>query len=198
MKRGFSKVGVVTAIHDYSVSWQKGVSFALPHNLLTFDEQLPPDLKDFKSLLVKARLKGVEEFLICLLPGQVGLFAKQAYEMGIKPKIGGCEFLQDENEAEIANGALAGAWYIEVEISPEFRSRYMHRYGNENILAGAAIHFDLFNLLQKVAKKKKSEIIPSLMGIGQFRGAAGSLTMLNDKGDQFFDYILVAKEVPAL
>jgi branched-chain amino acid transport system substrate-binding protein len=198
LKRNFSKIAVVSAIHDYPISWHTGVLSKLSASALLLDEQVPPDMHDFKPLLLKAKQKGVESFVICIMPGQVGVFAKQSREMGMKPKIGGCEFLQDENEAKVANGALTGAWYIEIPILPDFVAKYKWKYGNENALAGAAIHYDLFKLLSFAVKEKGlTNLAKSLMDIGHFQGVTGLLTMRNDNGDHFFDYNLEAKEIAA-
>jgi branched-chain amino acid transport system substrate-binding protein len=196
LQRRYSKIGVLTTIHDYPVSWRAGVVATIQRESLRLDEQVPPDMKDFTPLLLKARHQGVEDFLICILPGQVGAFARQAYQMKMSLRIGGCEFLQDENELKLSKGALTGAWYIEIPVSPDFVEKYKRKYGNVNAIAGAAIHYDLFQQLRLIAQAgRTADIAKSLMDIRRFEGVAGPVTMRNDNGDQYFGYNLEPKAV---
>lgn len=198
LKRNFSKIGVIISVHDYPLSWREGLIAAVPPSLLVLDEQVPPDLQDFKPLLLRARQRGVESFLLCMLPGQSGLFAKQSRELGLNPRIGGCYFLEDENEAALAKGALSGAWYIIASISPEFVAKYKLRYGNQNAITGAAVHYDLGKIFALFVEQNYLSDIPKhLMEISSYDGAGGRLSTRNDKGDQFFDYQLASREIKA-
>lgn len=196
LTRNFSRIGVITSIHDYTLSWREGLVSILSPKVLILDEQVPPELMDFKPLLLKARQKGVESFLICAVPGQSGNFARQSRELGFKSKIGGCYFLEDENEAKLAKGALDGAWYIIASVSPEFAVSYKLRYGNENAITGAAVHYDIAKILALIsAQDHSTEIVKYLMGISAYNGAAGRVSARDDDGDRYLDYQLATRSV---
>lgn len=196
LKRGFSKIGVVSSIHDYPLSWRNGLVPASKDDLVVLNEEVPPDTQDFKPLLLKARKHAVQDFLLCLVSGQSGLFAKQAKELGFKPKLGGCVFLEDQNELKISNGALSQAWFMTPSVTSKFKEKYLKRFKNENAISGAAIHYDLANLLHKFAKQEEpSQIIQRLLDVGHFDGVAGRVALRNLQGDRFFEYTLIAKSV---
>ena len=195
-KRKLTKVGVLTTTHDYTLSWREGLIAELPPGTVVLDEQVMPDLQDFKAILLKARQKGIESFLVCALPGQSGNFARQVQESGLPTRIGGCFFLEDENEVKLAKGALDDAWFVTVAISPDFLAKYKAKFGNVNTIAAAAVNYDVAKILVQLAKQPdRSKLIENLMALPSMDAAAGYLSMQNDDGDRFFSYALTVKKV---
>jgi branched-chain amino acid transport system substrate-binding protein len=196
LSKNFSKIGMITTIHDYPQSWRAGALETLKPENLAFETQVMPDLKDFRSLLLKARSRGAQDLLLCTLPGQAGLIAKQALELGIKPKIGGCEFLSDKNELALSGGALKGGWFITVQVAQAFRANYLAQYKNDNAISGAVVHYDLGKLLLKVAGKvTRQELISALLNLRQHESAAGTVLLKNIEEDRYFEYPLVAQMI---
>jgi len=195
--RGYRKIALMSAMNDYAESWKAGFVASLPRGMLLVGEDLPADVEDFRSLILRARERGVKEYMLCLAPGRSGLFAKQARELGGAERFGGCEYLHDSAELKASAGALAGAWFPTIRVSEGFRERYRRKFGNESILSGAANHYDLAMLLAKLAPGARgAALVRGLIDLGPQQGAVGEFRGKEADDDRFFDIPLQIKEVP--
>ncbi len=188
VSRGLNSLAVVVSIDDYSDSWRQGFLKSTPTSDIIFSEEVPKDSKDFRSTILKAISKKALQFAICLSPGQSAVFSKQLKEVAPKAEILGCETLNDQGEVKAAGGALDHAWFATVSITTEFREKYIKRIGNDSIISGAGIFYDLAPILKEAFLSKGATILPDgLISEAKRMGAVGTFQIRKKEEDRFFD-----------
>ena len=60
--------------------------------------------------------------------------------------------MQDRSEYDLSEGTLEDAWYVSVGVNPAFVERYRAKYGNDNVISGAAVYYEVGKLLLEVLK----------------------------------------------
>jgi branched-chain amino acid transport system substrate-binding protein len=187
-----------TSISPYPLSVRSGLLEVLNRDQILLDEQVPPGLIDHRALIARAVARNAKQFFLCLNPGEFGLFAKQSRELGLKPIYFGCGFIRDQNEIHSAGGSLEGARYATVEVAPEFRSRYLKTFGEDNGIATAAAYFDVVMDLKKVDSNFRGPaIISKLIDMPRRVGAISNYKYIKDGDDQFIETPLVMKGIEA-
>ena len=187
------------SVNDYTNSVHEGFVGALPPELLATDEEMPADTNDFKPALLRAKAKGAAFYYICLNPGQSGLFAKQLRQLGITGEIAGCENLNSWDEVKLSDNALLSSWFITLLVPEEFRQHYRAEFGDENVLSGAALHYEMIRILRGLGDRRGGEqIISYLMDADTSGGMFSGAKFVKVEGDQFFKTALRVKEVAEL
>lgn len=185
---GVNQVALITATNDYSDSWRKGFAAAFAKETILVDEEVPADSVDFRSLVLKAIKANARHFAICLNPGQSAALAKQVRTLAADADFFGCESLSDVGEVAMATGALDGAWFATIPVNAEFRSRYVKTFGNDSVISGAAIHYELAHLLKKLAGEKSDNLITRLQALPWLQhGVVGDYSVAALAGDTYFD-----------
>jgi len=109
---GYKKVGVIVGLSDLMVSLEEGIKSSLPPQTILVNQQVAPDESDFRSVILKMRAQDLDAAIVLLLPGKIGLFAKQARELGLKSAFVGTMFFESKSEVELSGGALIGSTYV--------------------------------------------------------------------------------------
>lgn len=186
-KRGYKKIARINAIHD-GIAYYKN-NFDLQNQdefSLVLDEEYNPDVRDFKPFLTKLKAKkDFDAIIVALLPGQIGLFAKQTRQFGIKKDLVGIELFEDPNEVKASSGALVGQWYVNND-EPEgtFPKLYASRFPEASTYASANGH-DFVLLLAKAIESgyDGKNINQFFKTLKDFKGALGTFSA---SGDQRF------------
>lgn len=192
-KLRYKKVASFVSINAYPLSVRDGILEELKSNVV-YDEQTPPDITDFKPLLLNAKKTGADSLFICLNPGQSGLFASQAREMKMNQPIFGCINLESASERDLSKGALVGAWFVTVDVKDDFRKKYMAEYKNDEMLSGAGIHFDLLNDLVRFQKLRMKDLLNAFLTTPS-SGAMGEYKYTKQSEDQSLEIPLLVKEI---
>lgn len=196
LQRGYQHIAVFTMSSDYAQSWNSGVVATLPQEKVLMVEEMSPQTEDFKPLLLKARQKGVSEFLVCLAPGKSASFAKQTRQLGYTTPMGGCDYFHDKDEIKASNGALLGSWFVTLLVKKDFREKYRKAFANDSVLSGAAVHYDLAKILHQIQIRDQAlNISEQLLSVGFQDGVAGPFQIIEKDNDRFFDYALTIKEI---
>ncbi|MBX7144941.1 MAG: ABC transporter substrate-binding protein [Oligoflexia bacterium] len=196
-QRGYRRIALLIATSDYARSVQDGIKSTVPAGQLVLNEEYDGAAQDFKPFLLKVRAKEVEALGLCVNPGQSGLVAKQAISLGLKLAYFGCEMLHDKNEALLANGALEGAWFVTGAIEHDFSARYLEKVGNDSVISGAAIHYDVAKLVAYASRGTVDgqSLMRALLGSGPRKGAVGSFTVRERDGDRWMDVHLTVRQI---
>lgn len=196
LRRDYQRIAVFSSVGDYPYSVRRGLVESFPKSKIVLDLELSA-VEDFKPLLMRAKAMASDSFFICLNPGQSGLFARQLRQLQMQGGIFGCEYLNNLDELRAAQGSLSGAWFVTVQVSPDFGAEYRAVYGNDSALSTAAIHYDLMGILSRAISKRftSGEIIQALLTAGEYEGAIGKSRFVRTKDDQFLDMELVVKTI---
>ncbi|HQH27539.1 MAG TPA: ABC transporter substrate-binding protein, partial [Oligoflexia bacterium] len=183
-RRGMKRIARITSIHDMTLAVKK--SFDRQNNGVigvALDEEYSPAEKQFTTYLAKVRAdKSVDGIFVLLLPGQLGVFAKQARQQGVTLPLFGVEFFEDSAEVKVSDGALIGSWYTNA-VDPEesFWEHYKKEYPNSSLF-GAPVGHDLILLLGAAVKQSTEieRINRYLHDARDFTGVLGTFSATND------------------
>jgi len=184
LRRGYKNIARISTIHDFPMSMKKYFDIENKDRLsILLDEEFQSSDKDFKSFLTKLKVrKNIDAILMGLMPGQLGIFAKQARQMGIDLPLFGFETLEDSNEVKVSGGALVGQWYVNTDdpndlFIKEFKLRYP-----DSSLYGASNAHDIALLLGAAVERKMSpsELNDFLHSFEDFSGALGTYSASGD------------------
>jgi len=144
---------------------------------------------DFKAELAEIKSKNPDVIFIIQLANPLGLFLKQAREMGVNSVILSQSTAEDPKVLEASQGASEGliisssqprTLTLEIE---SFNKKYFEKYGaNPNIMT--AIAYDSTILQVKAYEKCKGEVSciqTEIKNVKKYSGASGVLTM-NSQG----------------
>lgn len=160
---------------------------------IVFDEEFSPDNRDFRTSLGKlTKIKNLDGIFNNLYVDQVGLFAKQAHELGFKLPIFDIELYESAAVVESSQGALEGQFYINAPIGEKkFAERYRARFPS-NSPSTAANCYDFIGLLATSPELTVDGFRKYLETLKDYPGAVGKSSA---SGDHRFTLPAVVKEI---
>ena len=184
LKRGYKKIAIVHSIQDGVIACKD--AFVAQNNgkiEIARTEGITADSKDFRTTVTKLRqIKDLDGILTLLMPGQIGVFAKQVKQAGIKAPLFGYETLEDKGEVAASNGALIGAWFSTSRSgTPDFEKRYFENFPGASIVT-ANNAYDSLSLLSQGVKNDLSskDLSKYLRELKDFNGASGTFSATGD------------------
>ncbi|RIL09434.1 MAG: hypothetical protein DCC75_06525 [Proteobacteria bacterium] len=183
-RRGYRTVARISTIHEGVMAGNAAFDQLNQGRFkLVLDEQYPPDAKDFKPYISKLRAApGVDAVQLVLMPGHLGIFAKQARQLGINLPFFGWEILEDNNEVKIAEGALEGAWYVSADDPDDsFTKEYRRRFPQASFFTAPNGHDAVMILAQAIKQSKgRDDLRRFLRNLKDFTGAMGTYSASGD------------------
>lgn len=185
VRRGYKRIARITTVQEGFLSGKRmWDEYSSGHDLkVILDEEYPGEIKDFKPFLTKARaLPKLDAVLVLMMPGQVGIFAKQAREMGLRQPLFNLESFEDPNEVATSKGALIGQWYVNADDADTgFIQEYLKRFPGSSSWTAANMH-DVALLLGAALESGSSRehICQFLAGLKDFQGALGTYSASSD------------------
>lgn len=184
-----SSLALLASSHEYTLAWARGMKEQLGARVRYYEE-FSTDLNDFRSLLVKLRGLKVQRLGLCLNNPKNGQIAREAADLRMAFKLFGCNFLQASSDQRVARGALAGAWYMDTAVSPEFSTAYRKRTGTTDYMTAAAVIHDIAAVILRASARKLD--VPDLALLNPIAGANGVFNIRTDAGVYFdFDFVKV-------
>jgi branched-chain amino acid transport system substrate-binding protein len=186
LKRGYQRIAVISTVHDFAFAVRKAFDDVNQKRIeIVLDQEYLPDIKDFRTFVAKLRTaQKVDAVLALLMPGQLGIFAKQLRQQGVSLPIFGFEFFEDPLEVQVSEGALIGQWYVNAAgASPAFNESYLREFPGASLFA-ASNGYDLVLLLAAISKQARSrdEINQALHNLSNFSGAMGTYSATSANG----------------
>ena len=129
IKRNYNKIYILSSNHEGVLSIinefkkQKGIQ-----GKIIGIELIDPAEADFRTVLTKAKAKNPDSILLEIIPGKVGVAAKQAKELGITVPLFSAVVFEDQNAINAAGGALEGQWYVNSSVSDNFIERFQKQF----------------------------------------------------------------------
>jgi branched-chain amino acid transport system substrate-binding protein len=181
-KKNFKKIALVTTIQDGMLANKKSFKEKLSSSIsLIYDNEFASTDKDFRSALLKIKALAPDAVCIFLMPGQVGIFAKQLRQLGLTMPLFGNEGLEDKSEFEASNGALENAWFVSGSSgTEEFQKRFKSKYKN-SILVPACNGYDSFSILSGYLTSSFRDFNHYVNNLGFYDGACGKFDVSSDK-----------------
>lgn len=183
-KHGYKKISRVTSVHAWS--------FTMKHTfdrlnkgtvVVALDDEYELTNKDFKPYLSKlSAYKDTDAIFAILNHGHIGVFAKQARQMGISIPIFGFEMFEDVHEVEVSEGALVSQWYVNGDDPPAwFLKEYKSRFPDASLYA-APNGYDALMLIAKAIGDgvKPDGLKTFLHGLQGYSGALGNYSASGD------------------
>lgn len=195
-KRGYKKIARIGTMHDFVISVNRAFDSENRGAIeIALEDEYQPEARDFRAFIAKLKAtKKLDAVMAVLMPGQIGVFARQLREQGVNLPMFGFEFFEDANEVKISNGALIGAWYVNAaDAAGDFNRRYLKRYPEASLFAAANGH-DIVLLLAASIKTARTadDINTFLHTISDFSGAMGTYSA---SGENTFTLPAVIKVV---
>jgi len=159
------------------------------------------DDADFRTVIARLRTGNFDVAFVCLFPGQINTFFRQASSLALKLPVTGTEVLDNPTEIAESEGAMEGVVFASNHVQSSFRAEYEERFGNADQISTAANGYDLAVLLSKLAQKLPNNpdgtmILKAVKASGGFSGASGIVEFKEDDvGGRFFDFPLVLRRV---
>ena len=178
VRRGYKRIAMATSQQEGFLSLKDAFDrFSQGRLEVALDSEFPPAEKDFKPFLTRLKsLKDIDGVLVMMVPGHLGIFAKQARAFDITLPLFGIECFEDRGEVKVSQGALVGQWYVNAD-DPEgsFISEYLKKFPDSS-LWGAGNVYDSILLIAEGARRDPSrEGINRFLHTAQdFKGAMGT------------------------
>lgn len=184
LRRGYKRIARVTTIHDFTLAIKRTFDEQNQDAIeVVLDEEFPSDVKDFKPFLARLRGESVDAVLVALMPGQLGIFAKQVRAAGMNPPLFGFETFEDSGEVQTSNGALVGHWYVNNDDPNQSFLRDFRKRFPQSSLYGASNGHDIALLLGSAAEQnilRSADINLFLHSLKDFSGVLGTYSSTPD------------------
>jgi ABC-type branched-subunit amino acid transport system substrate-binding protein len=132
-KQGHKTFGIIITQDLFTEAMARGFRASLkPDEKLLVDEQILPDLNDFRSIIAKLTSKKVTALGLYLQTGQVGLFARDARKAGIKSQLFGSDTFESTTEVKLSEGALHDGLFTNFKVPSEFQQKVAKSYPDES------------------------------------------------------------------
>jgi branched-chain amino acid transport system substrate-binding protein len=187
IKRHYQKIARIASMHDAPLSTIDLFDKLHGKDLeVLLDEKYPMNIKDFRSFLLRVKAKPeLDAITVLLMPGQLGVFAKQAKQAGINLPLFGFESFEDSNEVSVSDGALVGQLYVNNDDpNQKFINEFKAKYPDSS-LWGAANGHDAI-LLFAEALKTQTDSAGVNKFLHQVRDFSGALGTYSASGDNRF------------
>lgn len=180
ISRKYQQIARISSLQDFMLAMKLEIDKLNNQNFdVVLDEEYPIDIKDFKPFIVKLRARKVDALCVGLLPGQLGIFAKQLRQAGVNIPIFGYETFEDANEVKISEGALVGHWYVNAaDPTPFFKNKYKEKFNAEAPFP-SSIAYDISLVISKAVESgitTKDRLMNYLHTIKDFHGAQGTFS----------------------
>ena len=197
---GRKKIGIVKAENPYFQNIFEGMKPSLgDEQNLDITASVQTSDADFRSIIPRVASKHYDAVGVFLVTGQISAFYQQALQLKFNAPFFGTDFFESRAEVEKAGPAIQGTVYPSMNVSDDFRSRYVSAFGNDLQIAYAGNAYDAAvltaqSLQDSVRPLNPSAIIARMMH-SNFDGVSGRYRVNNTPAERGFDPELVIKRV---
>lgn len=164
---------------------------------VVMNEKILPSVKDFRSLIAKAKSVGADGIYFPLFPSYCGAFMKQARELGYQGALMTADSMTD-NDVAIAGSAAEGAYVsmLFAENAPRLLESYQKMYGAApSMPIFAAIGYDAVNTLLEAHRIADAQhvALDKALTMVKITGAVGDIDMAGKHYHERIERINVVK-----
>lgn len=162
-----------------------------------------PSETDFRSSILKLRSRSFDILGLYLISPQVGLFFKQAHELGFRPKAFGATPFESRGVIASAWSLMDGAVYTHNAVVADFTKRYVSRFKNDMQLAYAANAYDFVGVTGSLLSERTdfsspTAILASYSSVKPGSGASGAYRFVDSpENGRHFEFDIVVRKIQA-
>lgn len=181
------RIATIVYSDEYALGVINGFQSSTDAELIDLGEVSPVE-RDFSSVALRAKAKQVDGMAICLSVGQSADLALKLRQINFSPIILGCETLNNGEEVALSKGTLLGAWYATVPVRSSFVTRYKEKFKANTSISGAAIHFEIYNILKEMADRnvRSKTLMERLLVAKRSSSVLGEFHVSHQGNDQWF------------
>lgn len=190
-----ARLGVLAADLSYYQYLLRGLQENLdPNQSIEVVGNVPPSYSNFQTDITKLKGKRFDAFGLFLTPSQILEAYRQMEAQHVKLQTFGGTAFQSSTLVAESNGAMEGALYSHNIVRPQFRERYLSRYGNDHQLPWAANAYDMAVLIGRQFRNQARKLSPEKVMAGlttqrEEEGEAGKFQFQkNERGGQYYEY----------
>jgi len=200
---GYKKLGVVMAQNTYVQGLLDGLkaNLAADQQVTTIATFNLPDM-DFRPAILKAKSQGYDAIGVFLISGQVSTFYRQLQQQHVTIPTFGTDFFESASEIKMANGAMEGAVYPHIGVTPSFESQYKAKYNNDYQIAYAGNAYDMAVMIGTLfgpaqASWSPQRILDELrIPRSSLNGVTGTFKYKHtEEGDSYFEFPVYLKRI---
>jgi branched-chain amino acid transport system substrate-binding protein len=164
------------------------------------DSFLPTET-DFRPSILKLKARSFDILGLYLTSPQVGLFLKQANELGFRPKTFGATPFESKGVIASAWPLMDGAVYTHNAVTADFSMKYTERFNTDMQLAYAANAYDFVGvtgslLAQKADFSSPPAILSSYASVKPGSGASGNYRFVDSpENGRHFEFDIVVRKI---
>lgn len=199
--KGYKNLGVVMAQNTYVQGLLDGLkaNLAVDQRVTTIATFNLTDM-DFRPAILKAKSQGYDAIGVFLISGQVSTFYRQFQQQHVTIPTFGTDFFESASEIKMANGAMEGAVYPHIGVTPSFESQYKAKYNNDYQIAYAGNAYDMAVLIGTLFGSAQTNWSPERI-LEELRSQRSSLNGVTgafkyrhtDDGDSYFEFPVYLK-----
>ncbi len=176
---------VVVHPHNYSSLWGKELLKRYEFGKKSLLE-LPATQQDFKALILTAKKKEIQNFAICLNPGDNGIFIKQLKQLNYQAEIFACNFIDATADLEATKTYPKTIYFFSSDLNTDFISRYTTIQPDQHHIVSVAIMYDAGRILNLATKNDLAkDLISKILSVTDYQGAHTSSRLVKAKDDQY-------------
>jgi len=200
-KENITRIGIVKSELSFFNMLTDGLERLKGSEQIEVVDSLLPSETDFRPTILKLRTKNFDILGLYLISPQVGLFFKQANELGLRARTFGATPFESKGVIASAWSLMDGAVYTHNAVTPKFTKRYTARFKNDMQLAYAANAYDFATitgtlLLEKHDLSTPQAILAAYSSVNPGNGASGAYRFV-DSSDQgkHFEFDIVVRRI---
>ncbi|MCB0323918.1 MAG: ABC transporter substrate-binding protein [Bdellovibrionales bacterium] len=179
-QRGYKRFAILAASSTYTDALLDVFSKALePGETIVTLLRYDTSTTDFRTAVTQLKAESVDALGVYLFPGQFGSFFRKAREQRLHLPVFGSDTFESMTEVTTAQGGLSGAVFASNKVDPEFRRRYVARFGTDAQITTAANSYDVAQLLARASQACRSSdgvcILEQLRQTADYTGVTGTL-----------------------
>lgn len=199
LQKGITRAARVTTVQEGFLSVKEEMDQGMADVVdFTLDEEFPLEVKDFRSFAARIQQrKDLQALYVLMMPGHVGVFAKQMRSLGVDLPLIGVESFEDIEEVKVSEGALIGQRFVSnATPSQDFLDEYRKRFPGASTWAAANAH-DIALLIGEALKtgSSREHLRTFFHNVKDFTGATGTFS---SSGDNRFTLPAEMRVVPEL
>jgi branched-chain amino acid transport system substrate-binding protein len=181
-QRGLRKGAIVFTNDDWGGGLQRAFleKFKILGGAIVAVEGLPPGTQDFRTQLVKIKELHPDFVYIPLHPNDLGIFLRQAKELGVAAQIVGADTFSEKAILKAAGSTAEGVIFAMAaqpsgEVFSRFARNYKAQYGEDPSYSAAAAYDSLYLLAEALTRGDATgeQIKKFLSTIKDYHGVSG-------------------------